>query len=455
MESQHAFSDIPLRPRPHGCQIPLTPMQLMQWNYVNKQPGGWSIRLRAASIRVLGPLNAHALEESIDAVVQRHESLRTRIVRMEGILRQIVDTVKKYELEVVDLTGACRREIEDAARQLAQQFVEKRIDLSVGPLFGVKLLRLSSQEHVLIVGLDHIVTDGFSNGILNREIWARYNQVTQRTQTTLPALPVQFPDYAVWQEHTHNARRLKHQAFWQKQLNCATSVEVPPDKGLIAGGSNVGVMLNLPFGKVASDMLRDLSRRERILLPVAVMVAHLIVMSHWCGQAYLTVPFMSHGRHHRAELQNMIGFLAVVLFIRIEISKTERLIDLLRRLHVKFMSAIEHQEFAPELPEKFSTELLFNWGGLPGYSTRWSVGDLRTAASALRIVPYPVRDPWSHKFLALYSDSPAGIVATVNYRPDLLARGSVERFGENLRTVTRELASHPHARLESIALTGG
>jgi len=444
-------SGIPLQPRPAGCPVPLTEIQMTYWNEISTQANSLSIRLCAGAVRVLGPLNTELLRDSIDAVVRRHDSLRTRIVIVHGTPVQHIDPAREYRPEVVDLVTFSQIDIEKEARHVAQEFFEKQIDLSVGLLFEAKLLRLSDQEHVLLLALDHIVGDGFSNGILSREIWTLYDRAVKGLPSPLPQVTIQFADYAVWLLRTHAARKLKSEAHWIDRMTGAPHVTVPVDSGREEFEKPVGALLHIPFGKGLSDGLRSVARHERTLLPVVILTAFVITMARWCGQGDVSVVFVSHGRYRRHELQSMIGCLAHRMLFRISIDNAETLVDLLKRVHQEFLSGIDHHDFVPEIRPEI-TEVMFSWGGLATYSARWTVVHKLNTGNELRLQPFPVSQTWPVKFLPFFSDTPAGVVVTVNYRPDLLSLQTIERFGGNLRLVGEEIVRNPLARVGTLLL---
>jgi len=451
LEGSQFSLDIPLRPRPIGCPVPLIESQVTYWNALSKLKEPLSIRLRAGSMRIIGLLNTLLLQNSIEAIVHRHDSLRTRIVIVQGTPRQLIDPPGNYHLAVVDLTTTSRADVEREARRLAEEFLERKIDLSIGPLFDAMLFRLSDCDHVLLLALDHIVGDGISNGILSREIWTLYNQAAEGLPTSLPEMPLQFADYAVWLQQTYSARKKKDEAHWIGRMAGAPHVQLPVDSDLARIEQPVGAVLHLPFGKALSSGLRNVAQRERTLLPIVVLATFVAVTSHWCNQRDISVVFVSHGRHQRPELENMIGDLGHLLYFRIAISDGDSLTDLLRRVRHEFLSGMDHQDFVPEIPAE-RTELMFNWGGFPAYSSRWSVGQLRNVASRLSIRPFRVKEAWPVKFWPFFSDTPAGIVVTVHYRPDLLKGFMIEQFGDNLRAVADKFVQHPVASVTSLSL---
>lgn len=451
-------TDIPLRPRLAGCPVPLTAGQLWLWDDMIKRGTRLSEwRMCAASVRILGPLNTCLMRRSIEAVVQRHESLRTRIIQVDGIPRQHIDAASDDHFEVIDLAKVSPINVQREAKHVAQEFIEEKIDLSVGPLFDAKLLRLSNREHVLILALDHIVSDAVSYGILSRDIWTLYNQAAQGLPFSLPQLPVQFADYAVWQQRTYDAWLKKHEAYWRGRLTGAPRIQLPLGNGLAEVKHPTVSMLHIPFGKALSAKLRDVARRERTLLPLVVLTVYAAVVSRWCSQGDLVLGFASHGRHSRPELENMIGFLATGLLLRIEITKEESFLDLLKRVNLEFYSACNHQGIGRlrDIVPECTIDVGFNW-----ITTNWSRRSVHQKGEAdgpVKMQPFPIQTFRSVeapflKFVPLFSDTAAGIIVTVLYRPDLFAKSTIERFGHSLRLFAAEFTQRPLASVASIAV---
>lgn len=350
-------SNIPLRPRPTGRLVPLTAMQLRMLSYAHKRKT-FSMRMVAASLRIAGPLDAQLLRSSIDAVVARHETLRTRIVSADGVMRQAIDTSSKCSFKIVDLIGESSEYVERKATEYAQEFIERRVDPAVGPLFEALLLKLFAYEHVLILALDHLVSDGVSYMVLKKEIWALYGQFAHGQPASLPELPVQFSDYAVWQEQTLTARRSKHEAYWREHLTGVRGIQ-----HLREAAQPAVVDLQFPFAEVASDQLRDVARRERTLPVLVLLTAYIAAISNWCNQNDVVVAVVSHGRLGRPELRSMIGLLVTHLYLRVEIRNEDTFRDLLGRIKIELNAAYSHQDFDPVpdiLPEHF-VALTLNW----------------------------------------------------------------------------------------------
>jgi Condensation domain len=447
-----ASINIPLEPRPAGCPIPLTAFQHRLWDSISKQDKPLSIRLCAESARVFGPLNVDLLQKSIEVVVLRHESLRTRFVIVDGVPRQHVEPAGDYHLNVVDLAAVSSVKVESEAKRVAQEFIEEHVDLSTGPLFDARLLKLNECEHVLILVVDHMVSDTISWSILSKEIWTSYDQALQGRPFFLPTLPVQFADYAVWQQRTHSAWLEKHEAYWRGRLAGARRTQLRCSERFPETQDPIGVtMLHFSFGKILTTKLRDVARRERTLLSMVFLTIYVAVMSRWCNQDDLIMQFVSHGRHGHSELENMIGFIANHLHFRVEITKGDTFVDLLKRASGEFYSAYQHQDFdrVPDLIPECATDLYFNWR-----STKLKPPPVRhqgEAARSLRIQPFPLKAPASSNlFTPLFSDTPAGVGVMLVYRHDLVARSTIERFYHDLRFVAEEFARYPLASIASV-----
>lgn len=448
---------IPLRPRPANCPVPLTAGQLWSWNDMIRRGTRLSdLRRCAASVRVLGPLDTSLLRESIEAVVQRHESLRTRIVQVKGTPRQHIDAACDSHFEMIDLVGGPRANVEQEAKLLAEEFIERKIDLSVGQLFEAKLLRFSDREHVLILALDHIVSDAISWLILSKEIWTLYKQAARGQPHSLPQVALQFADYAVWQQLTYDAWMKKHGAFWKKRLAGAPRIQLPLDHRSEKMNEPTIAMLHIPLGQELSANLRDVALREKALLPLVVLTIYAAVVSRWCNQEDFVLAFMSHGRYRRRELENMIGPLATRLFFRMEVTNETSFLDLLKRATLEFYSAVNHQGLglAPDIIPECTTDICFNW--IP---TNWSRQPIRHSVethSQFVMQPFPIQQfrnvaATANSLAPMFFDTDAGIMATVLYRSDLLPSRRIESFGHNLRLFAQEFTRHPLASIWSVA----
>lgn len=466
--------DAPIRPRPRGCAIPLTALQVEFWNHFREGKNSLSRRFCASAVRLLGSLDVDLLQTSIGAVIQRHESLRTRIISVDGILRQHIDPAWAYRLEFIDLVELSSPDAEREVRCQGQEFIDQRVDLALGRLFEAKLWKLSDREHILILALDHIVSDATSYGILNREIWDLYNQGTRGQRFSLPPLPVQFADYAVWQQQTRVAWMRTHGAYWRDRLIGAPRTEFPGDPDQIEGGQPTTATVYIPFGNAFSAKLRELARRKGSPLSLVVMAIYIIVISRWCNQKDLVVAVVSHGRHNCPELAYTIGLIAGFLHLRIERANDDTFHDLLVRVRLELAAAFEHQgsDRVPLIVPDCSTNVQFNWQSaqstkglvdhyfLPEFAATvnheppWAMKPSvqhDKAERPLRLQSFPVRTIVSPQFAPnFYDTGPTGIYMLVKYAQNLFSAAAIERLGHHMRSVAQEVAEQPGIPIKEI-----
>lgn len=457
----------PIRPRTTDSPVLLTAPQRRAWEFLTRRGKALSLRMCASAVRVLGPLDIGRLQRSIEALIHRHESLRTRFVMVEGTVRQHIEAPAEYRLNLVDLSKQPERHAE--VKVLVQQFMDQQIDLLTGPLFEASLWKLSDQEHVLVLLVDHLVSDGVSNGILTREMWTLYDQSVRGQSFSLPPLPVQFADYAVWHQQTHDAWMQRHERYWRERLKGVQPLDVPLDDVPEEADNSAGVTTYIPFGDTLSAELRDVARREQTLLSLIVLTAYALVISNWCRRDDLLIHFMSHGRHHRPELRNVVGCLSNAIHIRIALADHDTFRTLLTRIQREFSSAFQHQDFdrVPGFIPECQSKVGFNW-----QPTSWAGGRLDhhvvlecaseldrqpdwgrdpdksqgMGCDAIRIEPFEARSPVSVKFGPVMFDKVPGILMAVAHQANPLAQRAIERFGQNMLLAMGEFAKSPSAR---------
>lgn len=454
------ISDLPLQQRELDCPVPLTTTQRRVWSALQERGGLSEMRSCGTSVRTCGVLDVGLLRECIEAVVRRHESLRTRITSVGGTPIQQIDRDQNFQLELVDLTEWSRVRAEREVERTAEEFLSEKIDLSVGPLFAAKLLKLSAIEHILMLGSDHIISDAASAGIVRDEIWTLYEQGSQGLPVSLPGLPVQFADYAVWQQRTFEAWRREHGGYWIARLSGAPDIELPVDDSVSKTNDPTYVFVNFPIGKELSERLCAMAWRERCPLSLLVLTVLAATISRWCKQRDFLAPFYLHGRHSHAQLANTTGFLAYPLYLRIEIPKDGTFLDLLRHVNLEFFTAFHHQDFGhvPDLVPACTACLSVNWT-----LTRWSRQSIRTigqASSTLLVEPFPIgrmrfrlRTPMSRRLdvsvFPTSSTGATGIVLTLGYATDQFSPSTIEHVVSNLRLFAEALTQRPLTLVES------
>jgi len=453
-----------LGPRDDLSRAPLSFQQEWWWKYFEIFGPRLNARFCAVALRIRGRLDIEALRHSIQHVVQHHESLRTRIVVVEGRPAQEIDRAPNSALEVINVFVSGDAAPESEARRLIEELVNLPIDVSVGPLFGARLLRIADHDHVLAVAMNHVISDHMSEHILLRDVWTAYVQLVQQRPVSLAEMPIQFPDYAAWQRRTHEIWTATHGSYWATRLHNAPCQRFPIDGGEGAAARFRTEQLPVSFGNRLTEGLRNFSRHTRTTLVMTVLTAYAASLLRWQERRELIVGLLVTGRN-RPQLENTIGFLASVLYLRIELKPGDTFLELLRRVTQEFCTAYLHCDSArlsvPVPGPDFKRCTTVNW--LP----RTDQGE--GALSELQGSPYSIElEPFSYRNCAfdiewdvesagllgdpglLLSDTPGGISGYMHYRSDQFRRPTIERLCGNLRDFSKRLLDDPNAVIETV-----
>ena len=207
-----------LKPVPRGGIIQVSFSQERLWFLSQLEPNNLSYNINGA-IRIEGHLQKDILESSLSEIVRRHEILRTTFGEVEGRAVQMISPASGFNLQMVDLLEFSEAERRDRAKRIACDETQRPFDLSKGPLFRAVLVRLSPEEHILIVVMHHIITDGWSFGVFSHELQSLYKAFSEGKPSPLPDLPIQYADFAHWQRERLQGEVLEGQvAYWKKQL---------------------------------------------------------------------------------------------------------------------------------------------------------------------------------------------------------------------------------------------
>ena len=261
------------------------------------------------ALRLQGFLDIPAMDLSLGELVRRHESLRTRFENREGQAVQIIDEAGGFRLLQVDVSGLADEPRAEQVRRLVQEEAERRFDLAQGPLFRVSLLKLGAEEHVLLLTLHHIISDGWSQGVMLRELSVLYGAFSQGLPSPLSPLPVQYADYALWQRGWLQGEVLEAQVrYWKERLaGAAPSLELPSDRPRPAVASYKGGVVPFNFSAQLSTDPQQLGRVQGATLYMVLLAAFQVLLSRWSGQKDILVGSPIAGRTHR-ETEALIGF---------------------------------------------------------------------------------------------------------------------------------------------------
>ncbi|MFD9179399.1 amino acid adenylation domain-containing protein, partial [Streptomyces diastaticus] len=324
-------------PVPRGGRLPMSLPQERLWFLENFTPGSVEYNV-VAGLRLTGTLDVAALHSAVTGLVARHEALRTTFDSVDGRGVQIVHDTLDVPVRTVDADGTA--EVDAVLRAEAVE----PFDLRTGPLLRVLLVRAAPGEHVLVVAMHHIVTDGWSMGIITRELSALYAAAVRGEDAALPALPVQYPDFAVWQRARHTGDTLDAQlAHWRERLAGLEPLDLPTDRPrpqvrTAAGGTRVFTVPAALAGR-----LTELGRTRGASLFMGLTAVTKLVLARYTGRSDIALGTAVSGRE-RAELEGLVGFFVNTLALRTRVDAADRFTDLLDRVRSTTLDAFAHQD---------------------------------------------------------------------------------------------------------------
>ena len=326
----HGLKQVPALKR--GVPAPLSHNQRSVWFLDQLYPGNVAYNSPIA-VRFSGQLDPNALEWSWNELIRRHDLLRTVFDVRDGDPVQCAKPFRPVRLCRMEFGDLPESERMEAAREEAVREAQQPFDLANGPAWRTKLLRCAEREHLLVVILHHIICDGWSIGILIRELAAGYEAYLRGKTSPLPELPIQYADYAAWQrEQLTGPSFQRHIELWRKRLEGATDVlQIPLDKPRPAERTFRGARLFRRLSPQLSDSLRRIARREGATLFMVLLGAFKVLLSRYCGESDVIVGSQIANREC-SEVEGLIGFFANTLALRTDLSGDPTFPELLARV---------------------------------------------------------------------------------------------------------------------------
>ena len=334
----------PLVRLPRGGPLPLSFAQQRLWFLDQLEPDSPAYNIPIARL-LEGTLDVQALAWALAQIVRRHEALRTRFQSVGGEPEQVIQPAKELDLPVVDLSGLPDGPRRAEARWLVQTEALRPFDLTGGYLLRSGLLCLGPSEHVAVLTMHHIVSDGWSINILVRELTALYTAFSMKNPLPLPELPIQYADYAAWQRSWLQGEVLEQElAHWRNRLaGSPPMLELPMDRPRPALRSLRGASQPLILSAMLTRELNLLARREGATLFMVLLAAFQALLARFSGQLDLNIGSPVAGRS-RIEVEGVIGFFVNTLVLRADLSEAPSFSELLRRAREEALSAHMHQE---------------------------------------------------------------------------------------------------------------
>jgi len=305
-------------------------------------------------IRLSGKLDVTILERCLNELLGRHEVLRTRIVSLDGEPEQVIEHGLRIDVPLVDLGSLPTSVATEEARGLARIEAVRPFSLAEAPLLRAQLLRLSTEHHMLLLTMHHIVVDGWSLRVLLRELSTLYEAFAAGKESPLPELQIQYADYAAWQRKWLQGEVLERQLhYWRRQLDSVEPLQLPTDRPRPAMLNYEAGVASIILSESLTSALRNLSQREGATLFMTMLAGFQILLATYAGQEDIVVGFPIANRN-RADIENLIGFFVNTLALRTDLSGNPTVRTLISRVREVCLGAYSHQD----LPfEKLVAEL--------------------------------------------------------------------------------------------------
>jgi amino acid adenylation domain-containing protein/FkbM family methyltransferase len=437
-----------------GANFPLSFAQQRLW-FLDQLDPGTTVYNVPGAFRLRGPLNVSVLEQCFNEIIRRHATLRTTFSIVGGEPAQVVAPSLAISLPVEDLTGRSEGEREETAQRRASEEAQKPFDLARGPLLRVSLLRLGLHDHVLLLTLHHIVADGWSMGVLYRELSAFYLAFIQGKPPPLPEVPIQYADFGVWQKEWLRGEELERQlAYWRKQLEGLSTLQLPTDRPRPAVQSYRGASQSIILSQELAHGLKALSYSEGVTLFMTLLAAFQTLLHRYTGSEDIAVGSPIAGRN-RQELEGLIGFFVNTLVMRADLSSKPTFRELLSRVSQNALAAYEYQDLPFEkLVEELQPERSLSHSPLFQVAFAYQnapTHPLEFPGVTVSLVETSVK---TAKFDLHLSIAPAdqGLRATIYYATDLYDGATMARLLGHYRSLLEAVVANPERRVPDLLL---
>ena len=437
-------------------RIPLSFAQQRLWFLQQLEPESLFYNCHHA-VRLEGALNISALERTFSEIVGRHEILRTRFIEVDGEPAQVIAGESEIRIEVTDLRDLDEREKRSRLEDLMKVEARRAFDLETGPLMRVGLVRVTESEQVLMVSVHHIVADGWSMGILVREVVELYGSYVRGEESKLEELPVQYADYAVWQREWLKGETLEHQlSYWRSQLSSPLPVlRLPFARPRPSVRTYEGACQSFVLSSELTEELKSLSRHQHATLFMTLLAAFNTLLHRYTGQTDIIIGTDLANRTHK-EIEGLIGFFVNMAALRTELSDGMRFLDLLKRIREVTLGSFANQDLPfDRLVEELRPERA------PGQSPVFQVvfvlenaAQRASTMEGLNLTPIQVGVETVRFDLTLLmeEDSDGRLSGSWLYSTELFDGASISKMSDRFQALLDSIVRQPDARLASLEL---
>ena len=443
-----------LRKKATGVRrVPLSFAQQRLWFLDQLEPGSASYNISRA-VRLRGPLDFQALQQALNSIVERHESLRTNFTSVDDEPVQTIAATRAVEIQLVDLGRLGQSDKEREANRLASEAARCPFNLAQDHLLRVTLFRLDDHDHVLLIVLHHIVSDGWSMGVFFRELETLYEAFANARPSPLANLPIQYGDFVRWQRNWLQGQVLEEQInFWKQQLTGAPGVlELSTDKPRPVIQTFSGAYHTSKVGKELTAALHELSRREGVTLFMTLLAAFQTLLHRYTSQQDIVIGTPVANRT-RTETEDLIGLFVSMLAIRTDFAGDPSFLELLGKVREVALDAFAHQDLPFEkLVEELQPER--SLAHMPLFQTLFALQNFPRSTlrlGSLELSEFSFEKNTSKLDLSLYVGERAdGLGLSFEYNTDLFEAATIERLDANFQALLQGIVANPERRVSEL-----
>ncbi|HYC28527.1 MAG TPA: condensation domain-containing protein, partial [Chitinophagaceae bacterium] len=441
------------QPRPE--RIPLSFAQERLW-FIHQLEGSVQYHVPAA-LRFRGRLDAAGLDHALQTITNRHESLRTVIVQDEKALYQKILEKDNWKLQLID--GREYRDNEDKLALRVQELVTLPFDLGKDYMFRAWLIGIDTEDHVLVVVMHHIASDGWSLSIIVRELTELYNSYVDGREPSLAELPIQYADYALWQRAYLEGEVLeKKLSYWQQKLSGVTPLQLPADHVRPARESSKGSTIGFIIDEEMKAALHALCAQQGTTLYMTMLAAFKVLLHRYSGQEDICVGSPIAGRQQQ-ETEGLIGFFINSLVLRSHLTGDMQFSELLQQVRSTTLEAYDHQE-APFEKVVEAVVKDRDMSRSPLFQVMFVLQNTPNAPE-LRLGEAELVEEGARHNTAKYdinisiTEFATGLRVSMEYRTDLFERETMLRMAEHYTMLLRSVVASPEQKIGSLNMLNG
>jgi non-ribosomal peptide synthetase component F/thioesterase domain-containing protein len=437
---------------PEYYAMPVSPAQERFWLLAKLAPGNPGLNM-ASCMRLAGPIDLEILEKSLQLLVDRHETLRTTFEEFDGELAQMVAATRTFSLAISSVPDLPQAECEARVRELVREEAGVPFDVGTGPLFRARLFRIAPDDHVLVTTIHHILADGWSGGVIQRELWTAYEALLQGREPALAALPIQYSDFVAWEkERSASAEMREHLDYWVKQLAAPLPlIDFPLDRPSTNRPASQGAMESLLLPEELMKSLKNLAQAENVTMFSLTLACFATLLSLYSKETDILIG--SPIANRKPETEALIGPFAEPVALRLNLSGNPTFRELVRHTGESVLDGMSHAELPFEtlienLPMNSPGGRNLNFQFYFSYQTAFLQP---RQVQQLKVTPMPkfsLGIPFELQLV--FIERREGVRAELEYNPDLFDASTIQGALKHYQSLLRILAAQPDAPIANL-----